>query len=75
MKRVDGSLKNVFSILPFFENREDNSIALTTQSGAIVVKMLQRASNLTVPGSSAVQEERVPLPIPRKSQLFLDQVL
>ena len=59
-------------------SREDNALALAMRSGAVVVKMLQRSANVgDEAGGAAVggppPEQDVPLPLPQKTQLYVDQ--
>lgn len=56
-------------------SREDNTLAIVTRSGAVTVKMLQRHATLDAPrgGQGPPPEQDVPLPVPKKTQLYLDQ--
>ena len=56
-------------------SREDNSLAVLTKSGSVVVKMLARSANLQAAASppGPPPEQSVPLAVPRQSQLGLDQ--
>mmetsp|Transcript_36912 Transcript_36912/g.115586 ORF Transcript_36912/g.115586 Transcript_36912/m.115586 type:complete len:596 (-) Transcript_36912:28-1815(-) len=54
--------------------REDNTLVAVTRSGALHIKMLQRTA--TLEGSVAEKEDAeqdLALPIPKKTQLYLDQ--
>jgi Bardet-Biedl syndrome 1 protein len=59
--------------------REGNALALTLRSGGLLVKMLRRTAALEPPPAAggavggAVAEQAVPLPIPKKTRLALEQ--
>jgi Bardet-Biedl syndrome 1 protein len=59
--------------------REGNALALTLRSGGLLVKMLRRAASLEPPAApggavgGAIAEQGVPLPIPKKTRLALEQ--
>lgn len=55
--------------------REEASLCLTTKSGALHIKMLQRAANLDVSSSpaGAPVEQDIPLNVPKKTKLYVEQ--
>jgi Bardet-Biedl syndrome 1 protein len=56
--------------------REGNTLVLALRSGALMVKMLRRTASLEAPTAmrgGSVPEVDVPLPIPKKTRLALEQ--
>jgi len=56
-------------------SRENNSLAIVTKSGALELKMLQRSANLGTMKceQGPPKEQDMKIPIPKKTQLYLDQ--
>lgn len=62
--------------------RESNSLVFVTRSGALTFKMLRRTANFEPPplrtlgpgGIPDVPDSDVPLPVPKKTRLYLEQV-
>ncbi|KAJ8600961.1 hypothetical protein CTAYLR_006321 [Chrysophaeum taylorii] len=58
--------------------REDNTLILVTQNGSLLVKMLPRTATFEVGSTTAKggppPEQDVPLDIPKRTRLYLDQI-
>lgn len=56
-------------------SREDNTLVIITRSGALKIKMLQRSADLDEKPASQgpLKEQDIPLPVPKKTQLYIDQ--
>lgn len=56
--------------------RMDNALAIVARSGALSLKTLSRTANLKGAAGmdhGPIPEQDVPLPIPKKTQLYIDQ--
>ncbi|KAJ3106506.1 Bardet-Biedl syndrome 1 protein [Phlyctochytrium bullatum] len=58
--------------------REPGALVMVQKDGGLVVKILKRTANLAAPPSMPQQqtpvEEEVPIPVPRKTKLFVEQM-
>ncbi|PRP83077.1 bardet-Biedl syndrome 1 family protein [Planoprotostelium fungivorum] len=54
-------------------SRESNSLVLVMSNGGIACKILSRSANLTATIKAAATEVDVPLQIPKKNKLYLEQ--
>lgn len=67
-------LKDMVTACTFGQyGREDCALAMAFKSGGLSIKYLQRQVKLDLPVDTGINDQDVPLKIPKKTKLFVDQ--